>query len=103
MTSQPPTEDADLLNYSLPNPVAKTVQIQATREMLRRDAKLLNGLTAAGFALDSGPDESGLWIKYLSRGGGYYIGKPSPSRLALLILLPTVLTSAPLLPSLSQH
>lgn len=74
---QPPTEDADLINYSFPNAVAKISQIQATREMLRRDAKLLNGLTAAGFALDSGPDESGLWMKYLSRGGGYYIGTSS--------------------------
>lgn len=42
--------------------------------MLRRDAPLLNKLTEAGFKLDSGPDEAGLWIKYLSRGGGYYIG-----------------------------
>ena len=42
--------------------------------MLRQDAKLLNALTAAGFALDSGPDEGGLWMKYLTRGGGYYIG-----------------------------
>ncbi|KAL8792033.1 MAG: hypothetical protein Q9195_005374 [Heterodermia aff. obscurata] len=69
----PPTPDADLLAYSLPTPIAKTIHAQSTREMLRRDAPLLNQLTAAGFALDSGPDEAGLWIKYLSRGGGYYI------------------------------
>ena len=66
-----------MLNYSLPNPIAKIVQTQLTQKMLRRDAKLLNGLTAAGFALDSGPDEAGLWIKYLARGGGYYIGECS--------------------------
>ena len=41
--------------------------------MLERDSTLLRGLQAAGFAVDSGPDGSGLWMKYLARGGGYYI------------------------------
>ena len=58
---------------SIPNPVAKNLHIQATKEMMRRDATLLHGLTAAGFATDSGPDAAGLYMKYLSRGGGYYI------------------------------
>lgn len=40
---------------------------------MQRDGPLLNGLVAAGFAVDSGPDGSGLFMKYLSRGGGYYI------------------------------
>ena len=40
---------------------------------MRRDATLLHGLAAAGFATDSGPDAAGLYMKYLSRGGGYYI------------------------------
>ena len=47
--------------------------MDATREMTRRDAPLLSGLAAAGFSLDNGPDGSGLWMKYLHRGGGYYI------------------------------
>lgn len=34
---------------------------------------LLHGLIAAGFAVDSGPDGAGLFMKYLSRGGGHYI------------------------------
>ena len=41
--------------------------------MIQQDSALLHGLAAAGFAVDSGPDCSGLWMKYLSRGGGYYI------------------------------
>ena len=40
---------------------------------MRRDSTILRSLTTAGFAVDSGPDCSGLMMKYLSRGGGYYI------------------------------
>ena len=70
---QPPVEDADLINMSIPNPISKSLQTTATKEMIRRDTPLLQGLSAAGFAVDSGPDGSGLWMKYLHRGGGYYI------------------------------
>ena len=70
---QPPVEDADIINMSVPNPLTKRLAIDSTREMMRRDQKLLRGLTDAGFAVDSGPDGAGLFIKYLSRGGGYYI------------------------------
>ena len=66
-------EDADIINMSIPNPIAKRLQIDATKEIMRRDGALLRGLTDAGFAIDSGPDGSGLFMKYLSRGGGYYI------------------------------
>ncbi|KAL8920153.1 MAG: hypothetical protein Q9208_006399 [Pyrenodesmia sp. 3 TL-2023] len=69
----PPVEDADMLNMSVPNPVGARLKVDANREINRRDATLLDGLTAAGFALDSGPDCSGLFMKYLHRGGGYYI------------------------------
>ncbi|KAL9102444.1 MAG: hypothetical protein Q9163_002405 [Psora crenata] len=69
----PPVEDADLIQNSIPNAVMKRLQVDATREMTRRDAPLLRGLAAAGFSVDSGPDGSGLWMKYLHRGGGYYI------------------------------
>ncbi|MCJ1405129.1 hypothetical protein MMC11_008355 [Xylographa trunciseda] len=69
----PSVEDADLINYSIPNPVLKRVHTDATREMMKRDAPILRGLAKAGFAVDSGPDASGLMMKYLHRGGGYYI------------------------------
>lgn len=58
---------------SIPNPVLKLFLIAATQEITKRDTPLLRGLIAAGFALDNGPDNSGLWMKYLHRGGGYYI------------------------------
>ncbi|KAL8962469.1 MAG: hypothetical protein Q9193_001125 [Seirophora villosa] len=71
--AKPPVEDADILNMSDPNPVAARLKVDANREINRRDAPLLQALTAAGFALDSGPDCSGIFMKYLHRGGGYYI------------------------------
>lgn len=37
------------------------------------DGETLKGLEKAGFKLDKGIDDSGLWIKYLQRGGGYYL------------------------------
>ncbi|MDI1486298.1 MAG: hypothetical protein OHK93_005525 [Ramalina farinacea] len=69
----PPVEDADLLTMAVPNPVSKRMKIDSTAEINRRDASLLNGLQAAGFALDNGPDCAGLYMKYIHRGGGYYI------------------------------
>jgi hypothetical protein len=69
----PPTEDADMLFYSIPNQVAKRMNIDMTKAQSKTDEKILQGLEKAGFKLDKGPDESGLWIKYLQRGGGYYL------------------------------
>lgn len=66
-------DDADIINMSIPNPVAKTLQIDATAGMMRRDRELLHGLAAAGSKIDSGLDGAGLFMRYLSRGGGYYI------------------------------
>src|SRR6186713_1837470 len=58
---------------SIPNALLKLNHIEATKEIARRDAKLLEGLTKAGFKLDNGPDDAGFFMKYFSRGGGYYI------------------------------
>jgi cation diffusion facilitator CzcD-associated flavoprotein CzcO len=69
----PPTLDADMLNHGSSNQVVKRMNIAATRATNKTDEKLLQGLEKAGFKLDKGPDESGLWIKYLQRGGGYYL------------------------------
>lgn len=66
----PPTDDADILFYSNPNAVVKRMNIDMTRLQAKTDEKVLTGLAKAGFNLDKGPDESGLWIKYLQRGGG---------------------------------
>jgi hypothetical protein len=69
----PPTEDADILFHSIPNAVLKRMNIDLTNVQNKTDAKTLEGLEKAGFKLDKGPDESGVWIKYLQRGGGYYL------------------------------
>ena len=69
----PPTDDADTIFYSIPNQVAKRMNIGTTQVQNKTDEKTLRGLEKAGFKLDKGPDESGLWIKYLQRGGGYYL------------------------------
>ena len=68
----PPTADCDLLAAAAPYPVlVKGYQIMARATQLA-DRQLLDGLTARGFRLDLGPpDNTGLQMKYLRRGGGY--------------------------------
>ncbi len=67
------TEKADLLFASLPYRILPTAQIPVYEEMARRDADFYAKLTAVGFDLDFGTDGSGLFLKYLRRGSGYYI------------------------------
>lgn len=69
----PPTADADVIFHSVPNAVVKRGNIDMTNVQNKIDAKTLEGLGKAGFKLDKGPDDSGLWMKYLQRGGGYYL------------------------------
>src|SRR4051794_33889055 len=51
----------------------KSIQVDLASIQRRFDADLLSGLSRAGFGLDNGPDNAGLFAKYLQRGGGYYI------------------------------
>ena len=67
------TDTADLIFASLPYKILHTLQIPVYEEMAKRDAKLYEGLEKAGFMLDFGEDGSGLFVKYLRRGSGYYI------------------------------
>lgn len=69
----PPTEDADLFIWGLPSRLLKTQQVKLTQLQAENDAKTLEGLRKAGFALDEGPLDAGLIFKYFQRGGGYYI------------------------------
>ncbi|CAG8923664.1 unnamed protein product [Penicillium salamii] len=71
--SGPPTEDADLYLWSIPPPLFKSQQLKVTKAMNQNDAKILEGLDKAGFKVDKGPMDSGLFMKYFQRGGGYYI------------------------------
>ncbi len=67
------TAKADLVFASLPYKILHEFQIPAYAEMKKRDAKFYKGLEKAGFMLDWGDDGSGLFMKYLRRGSGYYI------------------------------
>lgn len=69
----PPTEDADLYLWSIPPELFKLQQTKVTKVVNQNDAKTIEGLEKAGFRVDAGPMDAGLLIKYLQRGGGYYI------------------------------
>jgi putative flavoprotein involved in K+ transport len=69
----PPVDDADLISASIPYALAAQLNRISTQTIAELDAEMLAGLTAAGFKLDAGDDGSGLFLKYLRRGGGYYI------------------------------
>jgi putative flavoprotein involved in K+ transport len=64
---------ADLVFASVPYKIMHTFQIPVYDEMKKRDASLYSRLEKAGFMLDFGVDGSGLFMKYLRRGSGYYI------------------------------
>lgn len=64
---------ADLIFASVPYKIMHTFQIPVYEEMAKRDADLYERLKKAGFMLDFGDDGSGLFMKYLRRGSGYYI------------------------------
>ena len=63
----------DLIFASLPYKIMHTLQIPVYEEMARQDADFYARLEKAGFMLDFGDDGSGLFMKYLRRGSGYYI------------------------------
>ena len=67
------TEKADLIFASLPYRIMHQWQIPLYEQMKERDAAFYEGLEKAGFRLDWGDDGSGLFMKYLRRGSGYYI------------------------------
>ncbi|ETX13087.1 FAD-dependent oxidoreductase [Roseivivax halodurans JCM 10272] len=67
------TEKADLIFASLPYRILHEFQIPAYEAMKERDKEFYEGLERAGFWLDWGDDGSGLFMKYLRRGSGYYI------------------------------
>ncbi len=67
------TDTADLIFASIPYKILPAFQIPAYDEMKKRDAEMYEGLEKAGFMLDFGEDGSGLFMKYLRRGSGYYI------------------------------
>lgn len=67
------TEKADMLFASWPYRLLPDAQIPVYEQMAEKDAEFYQQLRDAGFDLDFGEDGSGLFLKYLRRGSGYYI------------------------------
>ena len=67
------TNMADLIFASIPYKIMAPMQSPVYDEMKKRDADLYARLEKAGFMLAFGVDGSGLFMKYLRRGSGYYI------------------------------
>jgi len=67
------TFKADTIFASLPFRILHTFQIPIYEAIAERDAGFYRRLEQAGFDVDFGEDGSGLFLKYLRRGSGYYI------------------------------
>ncbi len=67
------TRTADLTFASLPYRILNQFQKPAFDAIREEDAGFYRRLEEAGFSLDFGDDDSGLFMKYLRRGSGYYI------------------------------
>lgn len=67
------TERADLIFASIPYTLLCEWQKPLYQQIRAHDADFYKRLEDVGFMLDFGDDDSGLSLKYLRRGGGYYI------------------------------
>ena len=67
------TKKADMIFASLPYRIMHEFQIPVYDAIREQDADFYEGLERAGFQHDWGADGSGLFMKYLRRGSGYYI------------------------------
>ena len=67
------TDKADLIFASIPYGLLPDFQKPIYDTIRELDADFYAGLKKAGFMLDWGDDGTGLFMKYLRRGSGYYI------------------------------
>ena len=67
------TEKADLTFASVPYRIMPDFHIPVYQQVAEKDSDFYGRLKKAGFMLDFGDDGSGLFMKYLRRGSGYYI------------------------------
>jgi len=67
------TEKADMTFASIPYRIMHEFQIPVYQRIAEQDAPFYAALERAGFMHDWGDDGSGLFMKYLRRGSGYYI------------------------------
>jgi cation diffusion facilitator CzcD-associated flavoprotein CzcO len=66
-------EHADLMLVATPYDMSLEAFKSMTKLARERDRQLITRLNAVGFRTDYGDDETGHRMKYLRRGGGYYI------------------------------
>jgi len=66
-------EKADYIGASMPYGLMGAAQKPLYDKMREQDAEFYTKLTGAGFVIDWGDDDSGLFMKYMRRGSGYYI------------------------------
>jgi putative flavoprotein involved in K+ transport len=67
------TEKADMIFASIPYRLLAGFQTPVYEQIHQRDKDFYQRLEASGFEHDWGDDGSGLFMKYLRRGSGYYI------------------------------
>lgn len=67
------TDTADLLFASWPYKVLPGEQKRVFDAIREEDSDFYEALDNAGFLIDFGDDDSGMFLKYLRRGSGYYI------------------------------
>lgn len=67
------TELADMIFASTPYAILHEFQKPVYDAIRKEDAGFYKDLEKAGFELDFGVDDTGLFMKYLRRGSGYYI------------------------------
>jgi len=64
---------ADLIVGSTPYRIIHQLHAPVAQRIQKQDAAFYDGLRAVGFKLDFGEDNTGIGMKYLRRGSGYYI------------------------------
>jgi hypothetical protein len=57
----------------MPIPVQFALNVHGTKRITAAETTNLDGLAKAGFEVDFGVDGSGIYRKYITAGGGYYI------------------------------
>jgi putative flavoprotein involved in K+ transport len=66
-------EQVDMIAATTPYGLMHISERQSSKAMQKQDADFYKRLTEAGFLIDFGDDASGLYMKYVRRGSGYYI------------------------------
>jgi NADPH-dependent 2,4-dienoyl-CoA reductase/sulfur reductase-like enzyme len=69
----PNIEDCDLIGLSVPYPDLVAGSQQMTEQIREFDKDLIAGLARIGFETDYGHDQTGQLMKFMRKGGGYYL------------------------------